>query len=95
MTTMKRLLWVLLIGTAFGQCQVVKWETQAYSQSAHITRNHIVYTVRIDGKTYQIARRRDKIDLPMGVVDCRVDKDRVVVQNGQKTVKYDIIGLTN
>ncbi len=41
---------------------VVKWETQSYSQSAHVTRNHPVYSVKVGDITYQIARRTTKVE---------------------------------
>ncbi len=41
----------------FGK--VIKWDTEAYSQSAYITRNRVVYYVQGSAMTYKITRRHD------------------------------------
>ena len=73
---------------------VLKWEKKTYSQSAHIIRNHTVYTVRVGDHTYQIARRSDKVEMSVGQqLECRVEKDHFFVVNEKgKETKYDIMG---
>jgi hypothetical protein len=72
---------------------VVKYETQSYSQSAHIIRDHIVYTIRLGEVTYQIARRSNKAEMTVGQqIECRIDKGYLfVVNNKGKETKYDIV----
>jgi hypothetical protein len=89
---------LLFASTLWGQTAadgtVVKWESKPYSQSAHIIRNHIVYSVQIGDTVLQIARRSDKQEMATGEhIKCRVDSGRVYVVNekGRET-KYDIVG---
>ena len=73
---------------------VLKWENKTYSQSAHIERNQIVYWVRVGSVTYQIARRRDKVELVVGQLKCRIEKGHFFVVNEKgKETKYDIVGM--
>jgi hypothetical protein len=73
---------------------VLKWETKTYSQSAHITKNHVVYSVRIGNATYQIARRSDKVEFELNQeIKCRVEKGQMLVLNDKgRETKYDIVG---
>jgi hypothetical protein len=75
--------------------RVLKWESRSYSQSAHITRNQIVYWVQVSSATYQIANRRDKPEMAVGQqVKCRVEKNHLFVLNEKaKETKYDIVGV--
>jgi hypothetical protein len=75
-------------------CTVLRWETQTYSQSAHITRNHLVYSVQIGNTVYQIARRSTEVEMNSGQqIQCRVDGGHMLVVNGKgKETKYDIVG---
>jgi hypothetical protein len=73
---------------------VVKYETQSYSQSAHIIRDQIVYTVHISGNTYQVTRHNKKIEFAIGQqIECRIDKSHLFVMTDKgKETKYDIVG---
>jgi hypothetical protein len=73
---------------------IVKWEIKAYSQSAHIIRDHVVYVVRIGDIRYEIARRSKNVEMNTGQqIDCRVDKGSMFVRNVKgKETKYDIVG---
>jgi hypothetical protein len=73
---------------------VLRWETQTYSQSAHITRNHPVYSVQIGSTIYQIARRSTEVEMNSGAqIQCRVVGGYMLVVNGKgKETKYDIVG---
>lgn len=75
--------------------RVLKWESRPYSQSAHITRNQIVYWVRVDRTTYQISRRHDKAEMVVGEqFKCRIEKAHFFVINEKgKETKYDIVGV--
>lgn len=95
------LLIVVLVFPALAQCQqtatITKWETETYSQSAHITRNHVVYFVDVDGKHYKIARkqREDKPDFQVGdKLQVRFEKNtcHVTKANG-KQAKYEVLGV--
>ena len=74
---------------------VLKWEHKTYWQSADITRDQVVYTVKVGDVTYQIARRGDKVEFVVGQnVDCRVDKNHIFVVNDKgKETKYEIVGI--
>ena len=74
--------------------KVLKWEEKTYSQSAHITRNQIVYSVQVGNVTYEIARRRDKVEMEVGQeLRCRVEHGHFFVLNEKgKETKYDIVG---
>jgi hypothetical protein len=74
---------------------VLQWETKAYSQSAHITRNQIVYSVRVEGSTYEIARQRDNVEFTPGQqLTCSIrDNHFFVVREHGKEAKYDILGV--
>ncbi len=56
------LLFVLLVFPQFAEGQqigtITKWQMETFSQSADITRNHVVYFLDFDGKHYKIARKR-------------------------------------
>jgi hypothetical protein len=92
------LLLLLLTSTAWAQTfetgSVLKWEKKSYSQSAHITKNQTVYTVRVGDVTYQIARRSDKVEMSVGQqLKCRIEKDHLFVINEKgKETKFDIVG---
>jgi hypothetical protein len=72
---------------------VLKWESQFCSQSAHVTRNHVVYTVKIGDSTFKFTRRRDKVEFTKGqMIECRVDKKNIYVTNDKgNEEKFDII----
>ena len=97
---MKRCAWLTLAIalTVFAQSYqpgtVVKWEMKPYSQSAHIIRDQVVYTIRVGDATYQIARRSKDVEMNPGQqIDCRVDKGLVIVRNAKgKEIKYAIVG---
>ena len=76
---------------------VVKWETRTYSQSAHITRNHPVYWIRIGNATYQIASRSREVEMQeVQWVGCRVEKVHVFVRNmkgGGKEIRHSRSGI--
>ncbi len=93
------LLWSLfLVPTAWTQTyeigSVLKWETKTYSQSANITRNHPVYSVRVGDVVYQIARRSTQVEMNAGQqIQCRVANGQMFVVNEKgKETKYDIVG---
>jgi hypothetical protein len=85
---------LLATGAKADTGNVLKWESKPCSQSAEITRNHIVYTVKVGGVTYQFARRSTKVEFTVGqVIECRADKNHLFVTNEKgKEVKYDIVG---
>jgi hypothetical protein len=97
---MKWCIWFVLLFAFVASAQsydsgsVLKWEHKTYSQSAHITRNQVVYTIRVGNVTYQVARRSDKAEMSVGQsLKCRVEKDRLSVLDGKgKETKYDIVG---
>ena len=95
-------LFIICIGTVRGQSyqqgKILKWDTEPYSQNAHILRNGVVYYVQIDRTVYQITRRTTKPDTNLVAgqgVRCRVEKDRMFIsaENGKET-KYAIIGAS-
>ncbi|MGB6191744.1 MAG: hypothetical protein WBF42_04700 [Terracidiphilus sp.] len=65
-----------------------------YSQSAHIIRDHVVYSIRIGGASYEIARRSKDVEMNTGQqVECRVEKQTMYVRNSKgKETKYEIVG---
>jgi len=73
---------------------VVKWKSESYSQSAHIIRNQIVYTIKIGDIVYQVTRHNDKVEFTNGqTVECRPDKNRMFITNDKgKEVKFEIVG---
>lgn len=97
---MKRIFGLLLLFTSVTFAQtwesgtIVKWELKDYSQSAHITRNQIVYSVRVGKVIYQVARRRDKVEMAAGQqVKCRTEKGHFFVRDDRgKETKYEIVG---
>ena len=79
---------------SFQAGTVVKWEMKPYSQSAHIIRDHVVYSIRVGDTTYQIARRSKDVEMSTGQhIDCRLEKHSVIVRNDKgKEIKYEIVG---
>lgn len=75
-------------------CKVLKWRSEPYSQSAHIIRNHIVYSVQSGDTIYEVARRSEKIEMNIGQqFECRFEKNRVLIWNKKdKETKYNIVG---
>ena len=70
---------------------------ETYSQSAHVTRNHVVYFVDVDGKHYKIARkqREDKPDFRVGdrlPVHFEKGTCYITKANG-KEAKYEVLGV--
>ncbi len=74
---------------------VVKWETKAFAQTAvHPAGNRVVYSIKVGGVIYQVARRNAKVEMTTGEkIQCRVEKDKLVVRHDKgKETKYDIVG---
>lgn len=100
MMNLKRSLWMVLLFPLIALTQsyqtgtVLKWETKPYSQSAHIIRNHVVYSIRVGEARYEIARRSDKVEMNAGQkIDCRTEEGFMFVRNVKgKETKYQIIG---
>ena len=88
------LLAITVSAQSFQTATVVKWEMKPYSQSAHIIRDHVVYSIRIGDTTYQIARRSKDVEMSTGQqIDCRMEKNSVLVRNSKgKETKYEIVG---
>jgi hypothetical protein len=76
---------------------ITKWEVETYSQSAHITRNHVVYFVDVAGKHYKIARkqREEKPDFQVGdKLQIRFEKDMCYLTKANgKEAKYEVLGV--
>jgi len=95
------LLLVVLVFPVLAPCQqtatITKWEMETYSQSAHITRNHVVYFIDVDGKRYKIARklREDKPDFQVGdKLQVRIEKDACyVTKANRKEARYEVLGV--
>ena len=95
------LLLTLLATSALAKAQqigtVTKWQTETFSQSAHIIRNHVVYFVDFAGKHYRIARNRreEKPELQTGdQVQVRFAKGFCfVAKQSGKEEKYQILGV--
>jgi hypothetical protein len=85
---------VTVAAQSYQTATILKWKMEPYSQSAHIIRNHIVYSIRIGESTYQIARRSKDVEMNSGQqVDCRMEKNSVLIRNPKgKEIKYEIIG---
>lgn len=90
---------VILLFAGAAQAQetktatVAKYETRSYSQSAHIIRDRVVYTLDVDQRRYEITRDRDKPEFQPGeVLQVRLDNRKCyVVKNGKQT-KFEVIG---
>jgi len=94
----KSLPMLLMLSTlAFGDTAVVKsWKVGTYSQSALITRNHVIYTIATAEKTYQIARRHEESKPEFNVGDTlevRFEKNFCIVSRQNKTQKFEVIGV--
>lgn len=94
---------LLFISGALGQSgqagtvvtgTVVNWEALPYSQNAHMTINHVVYTIHLGDVHYRITRNNPKAELNIGQqVDCRIEGNSMFVHYAKgKEVKYDIAG---
>ena len=101
MRLLKRSIWIALwlVATVFAQSYesgtVVKWETKAFAMTAvHPAGNRVVYSIKVGEITYQVARRSAKVEMTKGAqVQCRVEKNQLIIRNDQnKEVKYDIVG---
>lgn len=73
---------------------VLKWEMKPYSQSAHIIRDHVVYSIRIGTAQYEVARRSKNVEMTAGQkVECRLEKSAIYLRNTKgKEIKYEIVG---
>jgi hypothetical protein len=79
--------------------KILKWDTEPYSQSAHIMRNGVVYHIQVDKTVYQVTRRTTKPDTNLVAgqqVQCRVEKDSMFIPEGDrgKEQKYKILGAS-
>ncbi len=92
---------VLVVFPALAQCQqtatITKWEVETYSQSDHVTRNHVVYFMDMDGKHYKIARkqREEKPEFQVGdKLQVRFEKNICCVTRASgKENKYEVLGV--
>ena len=87
------LLFVPLALAQTGTGTVVNWEAQPYSQSAHMTLNHVFYTIHLGDVRYRITRNSPKAEMNIGQqVDCRVEGNNMFVRFAKgKEIKYDIV----
>jgi hypothetical protein len=88
---------LLLVPAALAQTgtgTVVNWEAQPYSQSAHMTLNHVFYTIHLGDVRYRITRNSPKAEMNIGQqVDCRVEGNNMFVRFAKgKEIRYDIVG---
>jgi hypothetical protein len=82
-------------GTVIRKRSVLKWETKAFAQTAvHPAGNRVVYSIKVGDVTYQVARRRSKVEMTIGEkIECRVEKDKLMVRDDKgKETKYDVLG---
>jgi hypothetical protein len=93
-----------LTGTAHPQQtyqtgKIIKWDTEPYSQSAHIVRNGVVYYIQVGTTIYQVTRHTTKPDTNLVAghqLKCRVDKDSMFIPDDRgKEVKYRILGASS
>lgn len=83
---------------AYQTGKILKWDTEPYSQSAHIVRNGVVYYIQVDKTVYQVTRRTTKPDTNLVAgqqVQSRVDKDSMfILADRGKEQKYKILGAS-
>jgi hypothetical protein len=83
---------------AYQTGKILKWDTEPYSQSAHIVRNGVVYYIQVGTTIYQVTRRTTKPDTNLVAgqqLKCRVDKDSMLIPDDRgKEVKYKILGAS-
>jgi hypothetical protein len=76
--------------------KILKWDTEPYSQSAHIVRNGVIYYIQIGKTIYKVTRRTTRPDTNLvtgQLVRCRVDKDSMFISGDRgKDQKYKILG---
>lgn len=84
----------LALAQSYQTGTVLKWEMKPYSQSAHIIRDHVVYSIRVGGNRYEIARRSKDVEMTNGQqVECRIRESTIYVRNAKgKEIKYEIVG---
>ena len=85
---MKRCLWFMLLTAASGfaqsykTCDVTMWANEAYSQTSSMTRNNVLYFVRIGRMNYQIALPGPNVKMNSGQrIRCRVDKGYMFIRD--------------
>ena len=90
---MKRCLWFILLTAASGfaqsykTCDVTMWANEAYSQTSSMTRNNILYFVRIGTMNYQIALAGPNVEMNSGQrIHCRVDKGYMFIRDSKGRV---------
>jgi hypothetical protein len=87
---MKRCLWFMLLTAASGfaqsykTCDVTMWANEAYSQTSSMTRNNVLYFLRIGTMNYQIALPGPKVEMNSGQrIRCRVDKGYMFIRDSK------------
>jgi hypothetical protein len=87
---MKRCLWFMLLTAASGfaqsykTCDVTMWANEAYSQPSSMTRNDVLYFVRIGTMNYQIALAGPNVEMNSGQrIRCRVDKGYMFIRDSK------------
>src|SRR6516225_7189645 len=87
------LLFVPLALAQTGTGTVVNGVAQPHSQDAHITLNHVFYTIHLGDVRYRITRNSPKAEMNIGQqVDCRVEGKNMFVRFAKvKEIKYDIV----
>ncbi len=90
---MKRCLWFMLLTAASGfaqsykTCDVTMWANETYSQTSSMTRNNILYFVRIGRLNYQIALPGPNVEMNSGQrIRCRVDKGYMFIRDSKGQV---------
>ena len=91
---MRRCVWFLLLTAASGfaqsyrTCDVTMWANETYSPTANVTRNHIVYFVRVGKADYQIARPGSTVEMNSGErINCRINNGYMFIRDNKGQVK--------
>ena len=78
--------------------KILKWDTEPYSQSAHIVRNGVVCYIQVSRTVYQVTCRTTKLDTNLVVgeqVQCRVERDSLFIPVDRgKEQQYKILGAS-
>ena len=89
---MKRCIWFVLLTAASGfaqsykTCDVTMWANE--SQTLGITRNNVLYSIRMGTVNYQIERPSPNVEMNSGQrTRCRIDKGYMFIRDSKGQVK--------
>ena len=89
----KHCIWFVLLTAASGfaqsykTCDVTMWANETQSQASGVTRNNVLYSIRMGNLNYEIERPGPNVELNSGQrIHCRIEKGYMLIRDSKGQV---------